>query len=264
MIRRILVLFIPAVFAAGLYLLDRHTSDQRVIITGEAGAVLYAASFDAGSLFNDEWEQYQGRQSAVIAEDVMRISVGLPQDGNYSLTRYTFRDFDLQVTARAVEGPLDNGYGVIFRLFDRDNYFLFMVSSDGYYAVQRVLNGARREISTWIPTFADVPELDGLTVNQGLNAENELRVVARGDTFEFYINGVRAALCLANDPAAQSTYYEFFDTPEERCTGGSIVYSLTDASIPHGQLGVAAQSFDLPDGERAVTVEFLHMVVFNP
>ncbi len=264
MIKRIVWLLIPALIAAGLFILNRETSDERVIITGDSGALIYAASFDGDAALDGEWEQYEGRQSASITDGALRISVGLAQDGNYSLSDYSFRNFDVRVSARAVAGPLDNGYGVIFRLLDRDNYFLFMVSSDGFYSVQRILDGQLREISTWIPTTNSVPELNGLTVNAGLEAVNDMRVIARGDTFEFYVNGVQAALCIPNDPTALSTYYEFFATPQERCTDGSIVYTLTDDSIPFGQVGVAAQSFNLPATERAVIVDFEDIVVYYP
>lgn len=266
MIRRLSILLIPALIAAGLYLINRTTANDRVIISGAPDTLIYAASFDGASddALNLEWEQYQGRQSAELIDGNLRISVGEPNDGNYSASLYTFIDFDLRVRAHAVEGPDNNGYGVIFRLLDRNNYYLFLVSSDGYYSVQRVLDGEFKEISTWINTTTPNPELNGLTVNTGLDAVNEIRVVARGDQFEFYVNEVRAVLCIPNNPDAVSTYYEFFDTPEDRCVQGQIVDTLTDNSIPYGRLGVVAQSFDLnPEIDRAVVVDFEHLLVFG-
>jgi len=264
-LRLVLLIFIPALILAALIGISRAAGTSHYVIDGAEGELLYAASFDGDSLdgFNDEWEQYQGRQDSQIVDGVMRLHLSESYDSLYSLTRRRFGDFDLRVQGRATAGPLDNGYGVIFRLQDRNNYYLFLVSSDGYYSVVRVLNGEYKELSTWIATTTPTPELEGLTVSTGLNVINEIRVLARGSTFEFYVNGLRAPLCIPNNPDGTSTYYEFFETPEERCVQGQIVSSLTDDSIPAGQLGVVVQSFEMPEGVFDLSVEFDNLLVYG-
>ena len=45
-----------------------------------------------------------------------------------------FNDVDLRVTVRLMDGPIDqNQYGVIFRYRDEENFYLFRITSDGYY-----------------------------------------------------------------------------------------------------------------------------------
>ncbi len=264
MLKRWLWIIVPALLIALLWGYTRTASDWHYVISADAGTLVFAASFDgdANATYNDDWEQYPGRQSAQIIESAMRINVGAPSSGNYSLAAHRYTDFEAHVRAQAIEGPENNGYGMIFRLSDRDTYYRFMVSSDGYYSVQRVLNGEIKYLSNWIITTLDLPELNGVRVNTGLNAINELAVIAHGDTFEFYINGVRAPLCIPNDPAGESTYYEFFATPEERCVQGTMTDTLIDSSIAQGQIGVVAQSFDFGETDRAVVIDFLDMVVY--
>ena len=52
-------------------------------------------------------------------------------------------DGDVVVAVDAVRnsGPLDNDFGVICRYQDADNYYFFVISSDGYAGIGAVVNG---------------------------------------------------------------------------------------------------------------------------
>ncbi len=235
--RRILVLIVLVVIFAALLALSRSAASwQHTIVSGSSGALLYVASFDgAGSDgFNGDWSQYPGRLAAQIDAGQMRISVGEPSGGAYSVAQPHFGDFDLRVDAQAISGPVDNGYGVVFRLQNQDNtqladdnYYLFLISSDGYYRVSRVVDGDVRVISDWIQSPL---------IQQGLDAVNHLRVVAQGDQFHFYVNDQPVQLCIPDDPSAQST----INSVTGECMGGSMQDALTDGTIPNGQIGVTA------------------------
>lgn len=241
--RRLLLILIPALLLAGLIALNRALADWHYIVSAPPGTVLYAAAFDG---FLDEWQLYDDGQLSASAENrALRISITTPKDDPFSLASPHFSDFDLTVQARPLEGPEDNGYGVMFRVQDASNYYQFLVSSDGFYAVQRAINGEIKLLSAWI---------DSPIVTTGLNVVNTLRVVAVGDRFQFYVNGQRVPLCIPNDPAARSTYS--LDT----CIEGTMQDTLIDSSIASGRLGVVAQSFEEP----GVVVEFDNLVVLGP
>lgn len=242
MMRRVFMLAALAAALAALISLNRLAADWHYVVPAEPGALLYAAAFDG---LEDEWERYEGRLSAAIADGRLRLTVGDFESGPYSAARPHFGDFDLRVEATAVDGPLDNGFGVIFRLQDRQNYYLFLISSDGYYKVERVRGGVSRELSTWI---------ESPLVRQGLGERNYVRVVGRGDQFAFFVNGEPVALCIPDDPEARSTYVQ------GACIGGSMQQTLTDAAIPHGRLGVVASSF----GASGVVVDFDNVLVYGP
>ncbi len=89
--------------------------------------------------------------------------------------------------ATQVDGPLNNGYGMLFRVDDdSDSFYAFEVSGDGYI---------------WIGWCSDLCRGDALAlvggdwfqsgaVNQGLQETNRLRVVAEGTRMTFFVNGV--------------------------------------------------------------------------
>lgn len=257
--RRILVLIVLVLIFAALLVVSRSVAGwQHYIVAGDSGTLLYAASFDGSSSdgFNADWAQYPGRLMAQIADNQMQITIGAESSGAYSVALPHFGDFDVRVEAQAVAGPIDNSYGLVFRLQNKDNtmleddnYYLFLVSSDGYYQVSRAINGQQKELSTWIQSEA---------VKQDLNSVNVLRVIAKGDQFRFFINDQPVNLCIPDDPAAQSTV----NPVSGECMGGSMKDTLTDASIPNGQIGVVAKSTDT--GGAGVVAAFDNLLIYAP
>jgi hypothetical protein len=237
-----------------LFWLRGVMSGWHYVLTGDPGSLLYATTFDE---FTEDWAQYDGRLQAQISEGVLRISAATAQSGPFSETYQHFGDFDLSISAKAVEGSLNNAYGVIFRLQDQNNsipaddsYYLFLISSDGYYQVRRVINGDSKEVSTWIPSEV---------ILQGAGEDapvNRLRVIAQGERFQFLVNDTLLSLCIPNQPEAHSTYNDL--TGE--CHDGQMLTTFTDASIANGQIGVVVQTLSEPN----VTVEFDNLVVWMP
>lgn len=243
--RRALIFVSLIIVLVAMFRLSQLAQDWHYIVPPRPGEVLYTATFD-GDL--DDWEQYEGRNSAQIQNGVMRLFVGLPQDGSYSAASPYFSDFDARLEMRAVEGPEDNGYGVIFRQKDRGTYFIFLISSDGYYRVKRLVNNNSRIISNWNASPL---------INLGIGATNHLRVVGRGDRFQFYINGQRVQLCIPDNPEGEST-----PLPNGECRGGRWSDTLVDDSIRYGRIGVTVE-VDLAQ-EPNVLVEFDNVIILGP
>ena len=62
---------------------------------------------------------------------------------DYFSTLYrTYSDISLQVNGWRVEGPYDNNYGLICRYQDEKNFYAGMITTDGYYGIFKVENGA--------------------------------------------------------------------------------------------------------------------------
>jgi hypothetical protein len=103
-----------------------------------------------------------------------------------------FEDGTYEVEATQVEGPLDNGFGMMFRLEpdpaggNLDSYYLLEISGDGYLQIIACVEGCT--------TFDNMIHLvgDGWTqsaaINQGLGATNRLKAVAEGSNLIFYVN----------------------------------------------------------------------------
>ncbi len=257
-VRRIIVLIALVLILALLVALRRSVASwQHYIISGEPGALVYAATFDGGATdgFNADWTQYAGRLSAAVANGQMQITVGDVGAGAYSITAPHFGDFDVRVDAQLIGGSEQNAYGLVFRLqnqdnsvLEDDNYYLFLISGDGYYRVTRVIAGKVKVISDWI---------NSALIQQGLNTVNHLRVVAQGDQFRFYINGQSVQLCVPDDPSGESTY------SGGKCFG-TMIDTLTDATIPNGQIGVTTQWLEEVGGTDSAVGAFDNLLVYGP
>ena len=95
----------------------------------------------------------------------------------------SFANGRYSVEATQTEGPLDSGYGMLFRVDDtNDSFYLFEISGDGFVWVGRHDNGedAGPIIGQW---WFESP-----AVRQGLNQTNTLTVQAEAGNLIFYVN----------------------------------------------------------------------------
>jgi hypothetical protein len=231
-----------------LYLFDRSADDWHYVVPTEPGILAYIAAFEDEAA---DWEQNEGRIAAQVTADAMRLEINGFGEGIYSAAEHYFGPFDLRLMVRALANPdpENTGYGVIFRQLDRDNYYLFLVSTDGYYRVSRVTDGVPQTISNWHTSDA---------IAQGTEAWNHLRVIGDNDRFQFFANGRLLELCIPDDPDAEST-----PLASGECQGGTWQSVLIDREIPIGRLGVAAE-VDPDARETGLVVEFDNLLVYGP
>jgi hypothetical protein len=123
-------------------------------------------------------------------------SVGSVTDGVYDFTvlendisRWAaagrnFSDGIYEVEATVVDGPLDNGFGLLFRASpEAGDFYLFKISADGYVWIGRYADGAEDTTiinNHWFESFA---------VQQGRNVTNKLTVRAEAGNMIFFVNG---------------------------------------------------------------------------
>jgi hypothetical protein len=155
-----------------------------------------------GSLFFDDfsgeqecgWVLYnQGGAVTSIEEDVFRISTSQPGQIWWSNPGRNFSDVIVTTQARQVSGPDDNAYGVICRYQNEENFYLFLISGDGYYAIGKYQTGG--EQITYLSgdgrfQFSDV-------INQGI-ATNQIRASCIGNELSLAVNGIE--LVSVTDP----------------------------------------------------------------
>ena len=134
-----------------------------------------AATWGMGSDSNTAGEIVDGRYELLVRPIIDRFWTSAGQ---------TFADGVYELEATQVAGPIDNGYGMLFRIDGRtDSFYAFQVSGDGYVWIAHCADGCAEERALvqggWFESTA---------VNQGLNATNRLRVRAEGNSFIFYVN----------------------------------------------------------------------------
>jgi hypothetical protein len=250
-LRRLIILAALIITLVAVYQLSVIAQDWHYVVPAEDGAVLYATTFD-GTM--PDWEQDErGDFSHQVVAGAMQIVANADDVGPYSAITPYFDAFNMQVEAEIVSGDFsggnNNAFGVIFRLFDRSNYYLFLISGDGFYRVQRVTEGRLTELSTWNPSDA---------IDIGPGAKNTLRVTGLDDTFTFFINGEPVELCIPNAPDGISTINPLTGA----CIDGQWTTELIDDTHPYGRLGVVV---DADEADRiqdeTITVTFDNVIV---
>lgn len=111
-------------------------------------------------------------------EGALRITVKQENVTQWSAAGKLFKDGVFEVDSKAVGGPTDNGFGVLFRMKDRKNYYHFEISSDGYWKAGWVEDGTWKDWNDWQPH----PAIKGGAEN------NRLKVVMQGEKFTFFVN----------------------------------------------------------------------------
>ncbi len=85
------------------------------------------------------WSQWDGGQTQIAYQGGgLRFLIGEPHYDYWSLAGLEIKDAILAVEARVVGGPPNNDFGLICRYQGPDQFYAFVVSSDGYTGIVAV------------------------------------------------------------------------------------------------------------------------------
>ncbi len=132
--------------------------------------------------------------SGAVTGGVYDFYVESSRGSFWSTAGQNLADGTYTVEATQIDGPVDNGYGMIFNAdMDQDNFYLFEVSSDGYVWIGRCEAGCQEET-----VLVDRDWFASDAIRQGVNETNTLRVdVLEGDMV-FYVNGLQVGRAFDN------------------------------------------------------------------
>lgn len=227
--RRILIFVILVLVLASTYHLSQLARSWHYIIPASDHEMLYATSFENPST---EWAQDERSGFRYIAEDgALMVSGHTDRVAPIALLDFYFDRFDFSVQTEIISGDFsgtnENAFGVVFRRTDARNYYVFLISGDGYYRIKRITNGVEKDLNVW--NASDV-------INQGIGAINTLRISAIGDQLAFFVNDTQLDLCVPDNPDDVSTINGFTN----ECIGGTWQETIRDGTHPYGQLGIVA------------------------
>ncbi|MEN8172060.1 MAG: hypothetical protein ABFS03_04190 [Chloroflexota bacterium] len=128
------------------------------------------------------WDQTTSEEGMTDYENgYYRILVNTDDMDIWANPGLDFADVIVEVEASKAGGPDDNDFGVICRYQDVENFYFFIISSDGYYAVGKVVNGDQQLIGDENMNPSD-------DINQGA-ALNQIKADCVGSQLAFYVNG---------------------------------------------------------------------------
>ncbi len=113
-----------------------------------------------------------------------RILVNALNTNFWATPRKNFADVRMEVDSGKLGGPDENRIGLVCR-YANDNYYFFMITSDGFYGAGIFFNGqaillGQKELQS------------NENIKTGL-AVNHLRADCVGSTLTFYVNGFQVA-----------------------------------------------------------------------
>jgi hypothetical protein len=149
---------------------------------------------DFNGEFDCGWATYnRGGGIASIENSSMQLTVSQPGQIWWTNPSRNFDDVVIRVEARQVSGPNDNAYGIICRYQNEENFYVFLISGDGYYAIGKYQTGDENVV--YLTENGQFQPSDA--INTGI-ASNEMEVSCLGNELSLAVNG--APLVSVNDP----------------------------------------------------------------
>jgi hypothetical protein len=152
----------------------------------QSGSVLFHDDFSNPSSGWDQTTTSDG--STDYANGGYRILVNTVNLVMWANPNQTFQnDVRIEVDATKSAGPDTNGFGIICRYSDTDNFYKFIITSDGYAGISKISNGDVTVISSPDGKIQTVNN-----INKGA-ASNHIRADCIGNTLTLYVNGNQVA-----------------------------------------------------------------------
>lgn len=145
------------------------------------GPVLFMDDF---SRQTGGWRTFDDRLSyAGYASNAFRLWVALPDFQISSVPGLNFKDTHIYTRAYKSAGPDDNFMGLLCRYQDDENFYAFVISSDGYYGIHKKQGGTQ--------SLVGLPQMGfDETIQRGHQA-NDILAVCQGDQLALFVNGIK-------------------------------------------------------------------------
>ena len=140
---------------------------------------------------NSGWDTYTDTEGVTdYADGAYKIGVYAAKLFYWANPYKSYGDVSVEVQAQKISGGDDMQYGVVCRHQDVDNWYVLIISGDGYAAVRKRFQGGELEfITEWV---------QAPMVNTG-NATNLFRAECVGNRLSLFVNGELAIEAFDSD-----------------------------------------------------------------
>jgi hypothetical protein len=144
--------------------------------------ILFSDNFNAG---RGNWRLIGSSLGSKIAYEHqgLRITINEINFAYWTTPGKQFGDVRVVVSGSRLGGPDDNYFGVICRFQPPESYYGFLISSDGYYGIIKVLDGKFQLLGVQNMQYSDA-------IIQG-RATNRVRGDCIGNQLTLYANGIQ-------------------------------------------------------------------------
>lgn len=155
-----------------------------------SGSVLFEDEFE---LNTTGWDRFANEGGIMdYFEGGYRILVMLPGMNFWSTPEKDYGDVRIETEVLKLGGPEENRMGLMCR-YQGGNYYFFIISSDGFYAVGKFMGGQTQLLGQ--------SEMQASPLIQATVA-NQLRADCVGNTLSFFINDTQVASVQDGDLAS--------------------------------------------------------------
>ena len=160
-------------------LLSACQSSMIANLVTQPGEALYHDDFsDPGS----GWPQTVNANGSLgYANGAYRVLVQSTGYSLWAVSGQSYGDASVQADAARLAGPVSNRFGLICRYQDANNFYMFIISSDGYYAIGKIRNGKASLPGQAMMTYSSFIKQNG--------AAAHLRFDCVGNTLTGAVNG---------------------------------------------------------------------------
>jgi hypothetical protein len=150
----------------------------------QSGQALYHDDFSDPS---SGWTQTASPNGTLgYSDGSYRILVQSAGYDLWAVSGQAYGDVQIEVDATRLAGPAYNRFGLVCRFQDMNNFYVFFISSDGYYAIGKIKNGAASLLGQQMMAYTSF-------IVQG-DGPNHLRFDCIGNTLKGYVNGQLIAI----------------------------------------------------------------------
>jgi hypothetical protein len=186
--------------------MGNETSPTPADLGSASGEILFQDDFsdpDSG------WDRVQG-SSGMADYDLggYRIQVNQENFDILATPGRNYQDTSVEVNAVKIGGPDENDFGIVCRYQDPENFYFFVISSDGFWGIGIEINGQELQL-------VGMTDMQFSRLIQQGEATNQIRADCSGNRLTMYVNG-------------------------------RILESVTDNRLDFGDVGLIAGAFDTP------------------
>ena len=155
-----------------------------------SGDIIFSDDF---STSNENWDIWVKSDESTVSffEGGLIMMLSKPNLDIITTNKISYPEMLIQATARKRLGTNDNAYGIVCRYLNDRNYYGFLISSDGYYGIVKVVEGEYKLLSSENMEFDE-------SIHQG-REENSIVVKCEGNALTLSINGVEKASVIDED-----------------------------------------------------------------
>lgn len=149
------------------------------------------------------------------------ISVNAGSARAWETNDLVYQDIEIRTQVRLLTGAADSNFGLICRYQDAQNYYSFLISADGYYAILKTVEGKPEILGADSFTFSEA-------IHKG-DALNDLSAVCAGSQLSLSANG-QPLLSVEDDTFGRGEIGLLLET---RSAGGAAaVFTFFEAARP--------------------------------